>query len=488
MNNKKIYKDSIIYFSGSIAVAILGFIVSLLYSYLFTPEEYGIHSLAASTYMLLSQFFGLWLSTGILRFHEKYKNENKSDIFYSSIYITQFVISLIFVFLLNVGAWCISKELLFKEIFFIYSIIYFFEYNILVFNTYLRCNLSVKKYNLNIMANNALKIIVLLVMIIVFRMKSVIIISISILVTEAIQFFYFLVKYKLYRHYNIEKFNYNIMKKTYVYAFPLIGTTITSWILNVSDRYIIKILGNSHDVGLYSYAYLLGNNLFWLLANFIMLGAYPNFVKLFEKNEIENLKQLFKKYINMYCLMIFPCCFGVIAISKLLFTIITSEMYHESYGVFIYTGIGISVLGLCQFINKIFELYRKTKIILVLNVICAVFNIIFNIIFIYEWGYIGGAISTMLSYILYFVLALIISRKYLSIPWDYKNIAKYFFGSVIMYVIIVIAQHFLKFNSNIINLIVYVFIGMLTYFIVLVLCGGINKNSIKDILKIIKRD
>lgn len=483
MNTRKIYKDSVVYFMGSIIVAILGFIVSLLYSYFFNPNEYGVHSLASSTYMLFSQFFGLWLSTGVLRFHEKYKNEQNTIKFYSSLFLLQLFISIIFVILLNIGSFIISDDKLFSEIFLIYTFVYFFEYNLLIFNSYLRCEGKSESYNANIMINNFLKIVILLLLMFIFKIKSIVVISISILLTECLQYIYFMFKFKLYKFYRIENFRPEIAKSVFIYAFPLIGTTITSWILNVSDRYVIRLLKNSYDVGLYSYAYLLGNNLFWLLSNFIMLGAYPNFVKLYEKNQFEELQEVMKKYINLYLLIIIPCCFGALAISKILFMTITSEMYHESYMVFVYTGIGISILGLCQFTNKIFELFKKTKVILMLNIICAIFNIIFNFIFISCFGYVGGAISTMLSYLLYFILSIIMSKKYIEIKWDYKMIFKCYFSATIMMLLIILMQNIINIQNSALILILSICTGVVSYFMILFLIGGLNKTMLNNIIR-----
>ena len=485
--SKKIYKDSIIYFIGSIIVAILGFVISLLYSYYFNPGEYGIHSLASSTYMLLSQICGLWMSTGILRFYEKYRKKNKTDEFYTSIYLTNLIISILFAILINIGALLLCDSGLLRIIIFIYSLIYFFEYNILIFNTSLRCVNEAKKYNYNVMVNNLLKIVILLIIIYLLKIKSVTIISISILLTEMLQYIYFLIKSKIYKYYRYKYFDIKIIKELFKYAFPLIGTTITGWVLNVSDRYVIAILNNSHNVGLYSYAYLLGNNLFWLLSNFIMLGAYPNLVKIFEDKKMEELKKVLKKYINLYLLIIIPSCFGAIVVSKTLFLAITSKMYHESYLVFIYTALAISTLGLCGFINKIFELYKKTKTILLLNVMCAIFNIIFNFILIYYLGYVGGAISTLLSYILYFIVSMILLRKYFTIIWDLKLIFKYLLSGSAMFTIIVIFKTYIHMNFEILNLIIYIVVGCISYFIFLLITRGINKNQIREIKNLVKK-
>ena len=271
-----------------------------------------------------------------------------------------------------------------------------------------------------------------------------------------------------------------------MYGFPLIGTTITGWILNVSDRYIIRLLRDSKEVGLYSYSYLLGNNLFWLLANFIMLGAYPNFVECFEKGNITTLKELFKKYINLYLLIIIPCCFGVIGVSKLFFSIFTASQYHEGYIVFIITGCGISFLGLCQFLNKVFELYKNTKTIFILNVCTSIFNILFNFIFINYWGYIGGAISTLMSYVLYFIIALVISKKYIELDWDCISIFKFLLSGLLMLSFITLFLHFINLNNDILQLIICLIIGIVSYFTFLLLFKGIKKESITEIIKLVR--
>lgn len=483
-----IYKESFFYFLGSIVVAVMGFIISLLYSYFFNPSDYGTHSLASSTYMLLSQFFGLWLSTSVLRFNENYRRKGKSNTFLTTIYLTQFILSIAFILILNLGSLIISHDLNFKIIFLIYTFIYFFEYNILIFNSTLRANNYVRKYNINITFNNFLKIIILLFLIFALQIKSIYVISISILFTEAIQFIYFFIKNNMYRYFNKNNYDLNILKQVFIYTFPLIGTTITSWILNVSDRYVIRILRNSYEVGLYSYAYLLGNNLFWLLANFIMLGAFPNFVKTFEKKDYHKLKDLFSKYINLYFLIIIPACFGVIGTSKTLFSAITSPMYHESYVVFILTSIGISIFGLCQFTNKVFELYKKTKTILILNVISAIFNIIFNFIFIYYIGYVGGAISTLLSYILYFILSLYFSRKLFKFNWNLKLAFKYIISATFMLFIIMLEEQNLNINLLIIKLIIEILSGIIIYILSLFVVGGLNKKKLEGILLLLKRN
>ena len=61
-------KETGIYFIGTIGVAILSFVISLLYSNMFTTADYGLYNLIAALYSLLYQLFTGWMTHSILRY------------------------------------------------------------------------------------------------------------------------------------------------------------------------------------------------------------------------------------------------------------------------------------------------------------------------------------------------------------------------------------------------------------------------------------
>ena len=67
MEKNKIIKETGMYLIGTVMVSILGFILSILYSKMFNPYDYGIYSLVYSTYSLITNIYGGWISLSMIR-------------------------------------------------------------------------------------------------------------------------------------------------------------------------------------------------------------------------------------------------------------------------------------------------------------------------------------------------------------------------------------------------------------------------------------
>lgn len=479
MEKNKIVKETGIYLIGTLAVSILGFILSILYSKMFTPYDYGVYSLVYSTYSLITSIFSGWLSLSMIRHAEKYILVKKENVFFGTFYQLQLIMAIIFLIVGNIINIFLPIENSAKIMFSIFTLVYFFEYAILITNTVLRVKQNAKQYSKNTVINNFLKIFFILFLYYVLNIKNIVVIAISLLIAEMVQYIYIFCKVKLRKYYKKRLFNKDIAKKMFLFGFPLIGVTITNWVLNVSDRYIIQLFYTPTEVGLYSYAYSLGNSLFSLLMQFIMLGAYPNIIKAWENGGREKSEEVIKTYLRIYLLIIIPACIGVIGVAKNFFKAFTDIQYQNSYLVFIITCIGIAVLGLTQYSNKAWELKKMTKHILALNVMAALINIVLNFIFIPTIGYEMGAVTTLIAYVIFFIVSLILSRKFFTLRIDYKSLGKVIFASAIMYLIITLLDNL---NINVIlELILQILTGIIVYVIILVITRELNLKELKNI-------
>ena len=479
---KNMIKEISTYLIGTIAVSLLGFIMSLLYSKMFYPNEYGIYSLVYSMYNLIFSIYGGWISLSILRNAKIYKNNNKEKILFSSFYIFHIAMSIVFIIVLNFVLYFIKVESLYKQLFFIFSIIYFFEEELLIINTYLRTEENAKQYSINTTLNNLLKIIALLVIYYLMGYKDIKVIAISLLISEVVQCIYLYKKINLKQYYSRKNFDINIIKKMFIFGFPLIGVSVTSWILNVSDRYIINIFYTASEVGIYSYAYSIGNSIFNLLIQFIMLGAYPKIVKTWEEEGKSETINIIKNYLTIYFLIIIPAIVGVICVANDFFNIFTAEAYRSGYIVFIITCISIGVLGLSQYTNKVWELNKNTKMIFILNLITALLNIILNFLLIPKIGYWIAAVTTLISYVFYLILSIVTSRKLLKLSIDIKKTILILLSSIIMFIIMKIYNQFVEIDS-LLKLILQILIGVSTYIILIFTLKVINLKEIHKMLK-----
>ena len=160
---KKYVKNSLVetigYFLGTISVSILGFIISLLYSYFYSPADYGVYSLVFSAYSLLSAVYGGWIALSLVRNIEKYRYLNQENDFWGTVYISHFFMSLIFwaagLLIIKIA----NLEPIYNQLVFVLSLVYFFEYFLSITNTRFRTLGMSKAYSLNTTLNNLFKII-----------------------------------------------------------------------------------------------------------------------------------------------------------------------------------------------------------------------------------------------------------------------------------------------------------------------------------------
>ena len=483
---KKKNKELIIYFTSTAVVSILGFVLSLLYSKMFAPSDYGEYSIAASTYNLVLHFYSGWITASIIRCFQEYENKGIIDKFYGSFFQLQIIMGIALFMIPNIIIWNLNISNLLKRIFFTYTIIYFFEESIAIINTMLRAQQNVKQYNVNTVLNSFSKIIFLLLSYYVLHIESVEIITFSLLAAEMLQYIYLFKKLNLKQFYKRGLFDFNIIKQMFKFGFPLIGVALTSWILSTSDRYIIRIFYSSTEVGLYSYAYSLGNSLFNLLIQFIMLAAYPNIVKAWENEGKEETEDVIKYYLRIYFIAIIPAIFGVISVAKDFFEGFTNVRYHESYYVFILTCISMAVVGLSQYTNKAWELSKKTKNILIFNILAAIINIVLNFSLIPIFGYQMAVITTLISYGIYLIISLIMSKNILKLKINIKSLLRIILASVGMYLTIYLLKFAMGGLSASIRMILEVMVGIFTYVILIFAFKEINVDEIKKLITQIK--
>ena len=476
MNNIK--KETATYLIGTVLLSILNFIISVLYSEMFIPNDFGIYSLTFATYSLISQLLIGWVSQAIIRYYNK---NNKNNIF-STILIMLITLFVLLFIMFNLIIWFSNIGLLEKQMYCLFTILFLFESYLLVVNTFLRSENNSKQYSINTNLNSLLKIITLLFIYYVIGFHNVLIIVISLLISEIIQTIYLTKKFELYKYLKIKYFDKELLNVMFKYGFPLIGVSITAWVLGVSDRYIINYYYSNSEVGLYSYSYGIANSIITLLMQFIMLGAYPNIIKKWEEKGKEATQKLIKEYLNIYLLIIIPICVGIIALGKEFFYIFTNMLYHNSYINFIITAIGISILGLTQYTNKIWEVNKKTNIILCLNVVAALTNIILNIYLIPKYGYIMGSITTLISYLVYLLLSIIISKNYFMLKVDWINTFKILFVSMLFYIVLMFINNYILIINPIV-FILKVLLCIIIYLLLVIKLGVIRINEIKNIFK-----
>ena len=103
-------KETGIYFIGTVGVAIFSFIISILYTRMFSTDDYGIYSLIAAFYNLIYQLLTGWMTHSILRYYPEEQKRDGSYIFRNTMLRIHIILLFIF-FLLIIIAIIFYKQI-----------------------------------------------------------------------------------------------------------------------------------------------------------------------------------------------------------------------------------------------------------------------------------------------------------------------------------------------------------------------------------------
>lgn len=477
-------KETGVYFIGTIGVAILSFTISLLYTHMFTTDDYGIYSLIAALYGLFYQLFTGWMTHSILRYYPEEKdNENAKSLKNIMLFIL-LVASVIFAFIMMAALVCYRTHDTLKQMCVVYSGVFFFEGLLLIFNTFIRAEGGSKQYSTNMILNSVIKSFAIVVLYYVIGFQSITVIIVSLFIAEFVQSLYIFVKFKWAQVISLSAIKKDLLQKVVRFGYPLIFVSVIFNILTYSDRYIIKIFQSTSEVGLYSFGYNMGHSLFYTMTNAIMLGAYPRLTKEWVEKGRKKTEEMMRGYLNMFCYIMLPAAVGVIAVGNCMIQSLCAQSYWDSYRVFIITCISYTVYGFSQYTNKAWELTGNTKMIVRINIIAAVINIVLNVLLIPWFGYTVAAVTTLLSFVIHIFISLFFSRRIFTFCVDKRSILNIILASAIMWSVLVLTDKY--FEKNITMLLGKVFIGVLVYTIFLIILR--DKITLEILKSIVKKE
>ena len=271
------------------------------------------------------------------------------------------------------------------------------------------------------------------------------------------------------------------LRKYLAFSIPTVPGSISNWITDSSDRYIIVLFLGSTWVGLYSPAYNLGN--------LVLMLSYPFFIvlpvilsKYHDENQFKKVKFIFERALKFYLLLAIPAVFGLSILSRPLLTILANqEVAISSHMVTPLVALGGLLCGVYSILSIVLFLNGKNRITGSIMVIAAIFNLVLNLFLVPSVGIIGAAFATLLAYLFSFTLVLRYSKIYLHLRFDYRFLTISIVASVLMSLLIILInpQGFLEISLTII-------FSVIIYILVLIGLKGLNRDEVKFFKGLIK--
>ena len=198
------------------------------------------------------------------------------------------------------------------------------------------------------------------------------------------------------------------------YAIPLIPTTVCSWIINMSDRFIITgILGESAN-GIYSVA----NKMPTMLIVVSNIFTYAWQITAFANHPKEERARLFSNVARVYQAITFVGAACLIVTARISQSLLAGPDYYEGWRYVPMLSLATAFCCLSNFLTSVYMVDKRSVATFVTILIGAVLNVTGNILLIPVLGPMGAALSTAVSYFMMFFVRVFHSRSSVAISWD----------------------------------------------------------------------
>lgn len=259
-------------------------------------------------------------------------------------------------------------------------------------------------------------------------------------------------------------------------SFALAGIFVK--IYSYIDTVLLSYLKGDLAVGWYSIPIKL-TLAFQFIPMALVASLYPTLSYYF-KNSQEKLLDTFEKGLRYLVILAIPLAFGIGILSdKIILTLYGTDFSPSIIPLQILV-IGLVFAFLSFPVGSLLNACNKQIIQTIILGLTMVLNITLNLILIPRFSVIGASITAAISYFFLFTIGFIYARKI--VKYRLKILSQIFFKSFIASIIMVMIIIFLK---PFVNFIILCLLGMIIYGIAMYLIGGINKEDLRQLRKVL---
>lgn len=479
IDNEKLMSNTFIYLLASILTQLINLLLIPICTKNMTASEFGQYNLVSSLQSFLSIFITLGIFSGFCRFFNEVEDKNKlKNVALTFSILWGILCCFIFGYLLRSRI----ANLAFKD-----DILGIYYVKYIIINSTITCLISIYTCYYSML----------------YKAKKVSTINIAQIFLSLCFTYYYIViqKYGVLGIYKAQLNSLCIvfliiviedikniklilskddLKKMLSYGIGLAPGEISSWVLNLIDRYFIKGMINLSAVAVYSMGYKIGMLIEPLFLRPFKASFTP--LKYSIYREVEG-KEKIKKIFNYYNFAGWFIILGLAVFSDIAIKILSTNEYNQSYKVVAIIAFSYYLWGLGEFYGLGLQIANKMYIDSLIVTISAGFNILFNYLLISIFDIYGAAFATCIAYLIGNALYFLIGRKYYNI--GIKLLEPYKCGCIFLLLYII----YMLFKSNTNNLVFELILNIIICFLYVffsIKLKIISYDSIVNLINIIK--
>jgi len=255
------------------------------------------------------------------------------------------------------------------------------------------------------------------------------------------------------------------------YGLPLTPTKAILWVISSSNRYLISYFIGVSAAGIFNAAYTIGWYSIFLITPITFL-LFPTIAKSYDEGNLNETRNYLRYSLKYFMMIAIPAAFGLSILAKPILQVLTTPEFVVGNIVIPFVAFSGVLSGVYEVSVFIIHLVKKTRLVFMLLAISALLNIVLNVVLIPRMGLTGAATATLVAYGAVCVLVLIVTRRYLKFDLSAPFILKSILSSGIM------ALCIWRINPQSTAWIIgSILIGVVVYFVVLLLIRGLSKEE-----------
>lgn len=407
-------KNTLIIAIATIGSKAISFILSPLYSYYISVDEYGIMDLVTTTVSLLVPVISLDIFQATFRFSCD-KASNKDEVLSTSLAVSLLSLALPILSTL----FCIVFSIENSYVWIGGAIYTCLSSFVMVLEQYNRGINRMQVFAFGGLINSAVLLIVNLLCMVVYKW-GLYGWMVSFVVGKTAELLYVLVNTSL-KGVSIENVNRSLYGKMLAYCLPLLPTQIMWWIMNASDRYVLGAFAGTAAIGLYSAGSKIPH-LLSMFENIFYQSWQTSAISSMDSNERD---KFYSSVLNKYFAILSVGVAGLLIICKLAIDLLWEDSYGNAWLCVAPLILSVLVHALCGNLGSFYAVFKQTKGALTTSMIGAITNIALNFIFIPMFGFVAAAVTTLVGYMVSLVVRWFDIKKFVKLSLDYKKISLY---------------------------------------------------------------
>ena len=374
---------------SNFATKFLSFFLLPLYTGVLSTEEYGTFDLYSTTISLLYPILSICVSDSVIRFLLERNNDKESVISISAKYVVVSIAAFLLLFAVNVITNAVPELNAYK-------ILFILVYVVTVLNSWLsgvaRGQERVKDISLASIISS-IGTILLNIIFLVWMKFGIVGYFLATILGTSMSIIYYAYVTNIFQSIHTATKDYNLDKEMRKYGTGLMVNSISWWVNNSLDKYMVLYMCGIAANGLISVAYKLPTVLS-TIQNLFEQAWVLSAVKKYNKEDADGF---FVRTYNLYGFVMAIATSSIIMFTKILSALLFKKDFYGAWSMIPFFTIAVVFSAAAGFCGGVFAAQKRTDIISKTTFIGAIVNTILNAILIFSFGVIGGAIATMIS-------------------------------------------------------------------------------------------